>query len=160
MSVLFALKWWWHVSWRIPLTRFIHGARRRWPSPDPQMLLPWICSSPILLTVPIYHPLTSIFFLPPEGCGRQRTEAQRVWRTSTLQQKVLVTDIQRVTQRWKNCGDNEGQFVKNNLSFINNLPMTYVNCIIILIFMNPCIVGDSVEIPTRCSFVIEAANTV
>jgi len=29
------------------------------------------------------------------------------------------------------------------------------NIIIILIFMDPCIVDDSVEIPTRCSFVIE-----
>ena len=26
---------------------------------------------------------------------------------------------------------------------------------ILLIFMDPCIVDDSVEIPTRCSFVIE-----
>jgi hypothetical protein len=26
---------------------------------------------------------------------------------------------------------------------------------VLLIFMDPCIVDDSVEIPTRCSFVIE-----
>ena len=28
-------------------------------------------------------------------------------------------------------------------------------CVINLIFMDPCIVDDSVEIPTRCRFVIE-----
>jgi hypothetical protein len=32
----------------------------------------------------------------------------------------------------KNCGD-EGEFVKNNLSFVKNIPMTCVNCIIIVV---------------------------
>jgi len=37
--------------------------------------------------------------------------------------------------------------------FMNIRTFNYVY--IILIFMNSCIVDDSVEIPTRCSFVIE-----
>jgi hypothetical protein len=54
----------------------------------------------------------------------------------TLQQRVLATDIQRVTQRWKNCGANEGEFVKNNLSFLKNVPMTYVNYVIIVVVVS------------------------
>jgi hypothetical protein len=48
---------------------------------------------------------------------------------------------------------------------MHNLSMPHVSVIVItahnvtyytvLIFMDPCIVDDSVEIPTRCSFVIE-----
>ena len=55
------------------------------------------------------------------------------------EQKLLVTDIQRVTQRWKMYGDNEGEFVKNNLSFVKNVPMTYVNCIIIVAVVSVCL---------------------
>jgi hypothetical protein len=50
--------------------------------------------------------------------------------------RTFVTDIQRVTQRCENCGDNEGEFVKNNLSFVKNVPMTYVNCIIIVVVVS------------------------
>ena len=43
-----------------------------------------------------------------------------------------MTGIQRLTQRWKKCVDNEGDFVKNNLNFLKDVHMIYVKLNIII----------------------------
>lgn len=106
-------------------------------------VIPSLCQKTLAVTWPVCSPSSSVQFrfttlwrpsiLPPEGCWRRRSETQRARRASTLQKKVLVTDIQRVTQRWKNCGDNGGEFVKNNISFVKNVPVTYWTCVIIVV---------------------------
>jgi hypothetical protein len=57
------------------------------------------------------------FWLPKECttrtpfCGRRRTETAWVKGSDTLAE-FFATDVQRLTQSWKKCVDNEGNFVE------------------------------------------------
>jgi hypothetical protein len=78
-------------------------------------------------------------YSPSERCtsrtafyGRRRAETKRAGRDPTLQQ-FYATGILRLTQRWKKCADNDGDFVENNLNFVKDVPMIYATFIIIII---------------------------
>jgi hypothetical protein len=43
-----------------------------------------------------------------QSCWRRRAETRGAGRATTLQQRNYVTAVQRLTQRWKRCGDGEG----------------------------------------------------
>jgi hypothetical protein len=50
-----------------------------------------------------------------------------------LQQSVKATSIQCLSQRWKKCVIMKETLWKNNLNFVKDVPMIYVNFITILI---------------------------
>jgi hypothetical protein len=49
--------------------------------------------------------------------------------------ELYTTGIQRLTQRWRKCVDNEGDFVEN-LNFVKDVPMIYVSSITVVIIVS------------------------
>jgi hypothetical protein len=85
---------------------------------------------------------------PPEGCtpktlfcGWQQAATQHAWTAPTLQQRVLHDQCTTPHAKVEKCADNEhGKNVpimetlwKNNLNFVHNVPMIYVNFTTIVI---------------------------
>jgi len=58
---------------------------------------------------------------------------QNVWIALMLQQSVNATSIQCLSQRWKSVLVMKQTLWKNNLNFVKDVPMTYLNFIKILI---------------------------
>jgi hypothetical protein len=75
-------------------------------------------------------------FWPPDGCtprttfcGRRRTETRRVCSAPTLQQRVSRVRHRVSLWRWKSVLILKETLWKNNLNFVKDLPMTYVDLI-------------------------------
>ena len=83
----------------------------------------------ILPTAPIKHPLTSTFFGRLKDALRGRRVADDELKHSVLvdlrlfSKEFYATGIQRLTQRWKKCVDMKETVWKNNLNFVNDVPM-------------------------------------
>jgi hypothetical protein len=61
---------------------------------------------------------------------------------------VNATSTECLSQRWKKCVDNEGDFVENKLNCVKNVSMIYLNFITIVIVVFESKIGSFTLVPT------------
>ena len=135
MSAHIALNRLWHLSSRSPLTRFLHCPKR---------LLPWqpaksatFISSPSSSLESKFSTVRLPTFWPREG-RTWRTSSygrRRAWRAPMLLQSFTLSAYS-LTQRSKMYVNNE------NLNFVKNAPIIYVNLIITVIIVSEKKIGN------------------